>query len=59
MVPEGQMCQSRRSMKEDVRRRGQNVGTDDAFTCWWMWRQLHVSSDLQEAAYDSFNGINR
>lgn len=32
MVPEGQICQSERSMKEDVRRRGQSAG-GDAFKC--------------------------
>lgn len=33
MVPEGQICQSRRSMKEDVRRRGWSAGIDAAFKC--------------------------
>lgn len=47
MVPEGQICQSRRSMKEDVRRRGQSAGIDAAFKCYG---KLHGKA----ASYETF-----
>lgn len=34
MVPEGQMCQSRRRKKKDVKGQGQRAGIDAASKCW-------------------------